>query len=268
MEDLQMDYYEKVRDMWQQFNVNSIESLDLALDNFRILFAYHSGKIENDEIEYHDTREIFEDGKVTGYSGSTRAIFEQQNQKLCYDFLKAKIISREPFSLSLILEIHSILTSGTYDERRYIVNDERPGQFKKHDYVTGKNEVGFPPDEVESGLSEIVDELNNYIGKDILKAASYFHLRFEHIHPFADGNGRVGRTLLNYYLLTHGEPPTIIYNEDKRQYYEALELYDTKEEILPFYDFLKMQTIKTWQKTFERTDINTRQKRKSLDQID
>jgi Fic family protein len=263
-----MSHYELIREMWRQYNINSTESLDLTLDNFKILFAYNSGKIENDEIEYRDTRDIFEDDKVTGYSGSTRTIFEQQNQKLCYDFLKAKVISREPFSLSLIMEIHSILTAGTYDERLYIVNDERPGQFKKHDYVTGKNEVGFPPEEVERGLSEIVDELNNYIGKDILKAASYFHLRFEHIHPFADGNGRVGRTLLNYYLLTHGEPPTIIYNEDKRQYYEALEQYDTKEEILPFYDFLKMQTIKTWQKTLDRTNGSIRQTRISLNQIE
>lgn len=263
-----MDFYEAIRLRWQQDNINSIESLDFALSNFRVLFAYHSGKIENDEIEYHVTREIFEGDNVTGYSGSILAILDQQNQKLCYDFLKSRIVDRVPFSLSLILEIHSILTSGTYDERRYIINDERPGQFKKHDYGTGRNEVGYPPDEVESGLSEIIDELNNYVGKDILKAASYFHLRFEHIHPFADGNGRVGRTLLNYYLLTHGEPPVIIYNEDKRKYYEALELYDTKEEILPLYDFLKNQTIKAWQKTFERTDINTRQKRKSLDQMD
>lgn len=263
-----MDLYEAIRIIWQQNDIKSVKLLDLVLANFSILFAYHSCKIENDETDYNDTKDIFKAGKVTVYSGFVRTIIEQQNQKLCYDFLKSRIVDRLPFSLSLILEIHSILTSGTYDERRYIVNDERPGQFKKHDYVTGKNEVGYPPDEVENGLSEIIDELNNYMGEDKLKAAAYFHLRFEHIHPFADGNGRVGRTLLNYYLLTHGEPPVIIYNEDKRKYYEALELNDTKEEISPLYDFLKEQTIKTWQKTFERTDVNTRQKRKSLDQID
>jgi Fic family protein len=248
-----MELYETVRAMWQKYNINSSEALDLALDNFRILFAYHSGKIENDEIEYHDTREIFENGKVCGYTGTTRALFEQQNQKLCYDFLKEKIVAKEPLSLQLILEIHSILTSGTYDERRYIINDERPGQFKKHDYVTGRNEVGLPPEEVESGLTDLVKELNVYDGKDILKAAVYFHLRFEHIHPFADGNGRVGRTLLNYFLLTHGEPPVIIFDEDKRKYYDGLEIYDTKEEIEPLYDFLKEQTVKTWEKTYERS---------------
>lgn len=259
-----VELYDKIREMWQIYNINSTDALDLALDNFRILFAYHSGKIENNEIEYHDTREIFENGKVCGYTGSIRALFEQQNQKLCYDFLKEKIVAKEPLSLPLILEVHSILTSGTYDERRFIVNEERPGQFKKHDYVTGRNEIGLPPDEVETGLTDLINELNGYDGNDVLKAAAYFHLRFEHIHPFADGNGRVGRTLLNYYLLIHGEPPVIVFDEDKRKYYDALETYDTQEEIEPLYEFLKEQTVKTWKKTYERSQNNDTKKRKSL----
>lgn len=259
-----MELYENIREMWREKRIVSAESLDLALDNFRILFAYHSGKIENEEIDYHDTREIFENGKVSGYSGSTRTLFEQQNQKLCYDYMKDKIITKEPLSLPLVLEIHSILTSGTYDEKRFLENGERPGQFKKHDYVTGKNETGFPPEEVETGLSGLVDELNGYDGKDILKAASYFHLRFEYIHPFADGNGRVGRTLMNYYLLTHGEPPVIIFDEDKRNYYKALEAYDAEEEIEPMYSFLKEQTVKTWEKTYERKQNTIPHKRKTI----
>ncbi len=263
-----MELYERIREMWQKNKISSSEALDYALYSFRILFAYHSGKIENEDIEYHDTREIFENGKVLGYSGSTKAIFEQQNQKLCYDYLKEKIATKEPLSIPLILEVHSILTSGTYDERRYIVNDERPGQFKKHDYVTGKHEVGFPPEQVESALYDLICELNDYTGKDILKAAAYFHLRFEHIHPFADGNGRVGRTLMNYYLLTHTEPPVIIFDEDKKTYYSALELYDTKEEIQPLYEFLKEQTIKTWEKTYERTLGIIQLNHKTLDDID
>jgi Fic family protein len=205
---------------------------------------------------------------VSGYTGSTRAIFEQQNQKHCYDFLKGKIIQKEPISIPLILEVHNILTSGTYDERRYIANNERPGQFKKHDYVTGQNEVGLPPEEVENALFSLICEINNYSGKDILKAVSYFHVRFEHIHPFADGNGRVGRTLLNYYLLTHGEPPVIIFSEDKRKYYDALASYDTREDIHSFYKFLKEQTVKTWEKAYERAKGDLSQNRKTLSDIE
>ncbi|MGG6548271.1 UNVERIFIED_CONTAM: hypothetical protein NY100_22970, partial [Prevotella sp. 15_C9] len=88
----------------------------------------NSGKLENAEINYHDTREIFENGKVVGYTGSTRTLFEQQNQKVCCDFLQDKIIAKEPLSIELIRDIHRALTEGTYDGRRYIVNGERPGE--------------------------------------------------------------------------------------------------------------------------------------------
>ena len=69
------------------------------MSNFRIIFAYNSGKIENAGVSFHDTREIFENGSVTGYTGETRALFEQQNQKLCYDYLRGKIIAKEPISV-------------------------------------------------------------------------------------------------------------------------------------------------------------------------
>ncbi|MGN0392780.1 MAG: Fic family protein [Bariatricus sp.] len=74
------------------------------------------------------------------------------------------------------------------------------------------------------------------------------HLRFEEIHPFADGNGRVGRTLLNYYLMTHDYPPLILHSEDKRTYYMALAVYDNTRKISGFIEFLKEQMVKTWEK--------------------
>lgn len=86
-----MSKYDAVVKMWQDWNIRSADDLSLRLDNFRILFAYNSGKIENAEINYHDTREIFENGKVVGYTDSTRTLFEQQNQKVCYDLLQDKI---------------------------------------------------------------------------------------------------------------------------------------------------------------------------------
>ena len=244
-----MDQYSRAVELWQSYKIASTADLDKYLDSFRILFAFHSGKIENEEITYHDTREIFENGRVVDYTGSPRALFEQQNQKLCYEFLKEKIVKKEPLSIELVKEIHKVLTSGTYDERRYIENEERPGEFKKHDYVTGVHEVGSAAEDVEKDLMELIAEINAYEGKDVLKAAAYFHARFEYIHPFADGNGRVGRTLMNYYLMTHNHPPLIVYNEDKRMYYECLQKYDEAEDLNPLYEFLKYETEKTWEKT-------------------
>ena len=163
--------------------------------------------------------------------------------------LKEKIINKEPLSIEIVKEIHKILTGGTYDERRYIDNNERPGEFKKHDYVTGIREVGSPAANVEADISELITEMSEYSGNDYLQAAAYFHLKFEFIHPFADGNGRVGRTLLNYFLMINNHPPLIVYEEDKRLYYECLQKYDENEEIKPLYEFLKYETEKTWDKT-------------------
>ncbi len=249
---------------WQAFKIQTADDLDSALQSFRVLFAYHSGKIENPDINYHDTREIFENGQVLNYTGDPRTLFEQQNQKLCYDFLKDKIVAKEPLTLPLVLEIHGILTAGTYDERRYILRGERPGALKKHDYVTGLHEVGYPPEEVEGVLIELLDEIAApEAAKDPVLTAAYFHARFEYIHPFADGNGRVGRTLMNYALMIMGHPPLIVHDEDKKVYYDALECYDTDEDLEPLKAFIEAQTVKTWGKTRER-GAQKPPKRKSL----
>lgn len=241
-----MEQYKRAVELWQSWCIQSSADIDQRLDSFRVLFAYHSGKIENDEITYNDTREIFENGQIISYTGSPRAIFEQQNQKLCYEVLKGKIAAKEPLSMELIREIHRILTSGTYDEHRYIDNGERPGEFKKHDYVTGIHEVGSMPEDVPADLSELIQEVTEIGASAPLKAGAYLHARFEYIHPFADGNGRVGRTLLNYWLMINNYPPLVIYEEDRKDYYEALRIYDEEEDLQPLAAFLEAETVKTW----------------------
>ena len=256
-----MDEYAQIVRLWQQYAIRTEADIDLRLDSFRVLFAYHSGKIENPEISYHDTREIFENGRVINFTGSPRAIFEQRNQKLCYDFLKPRILAREPITIELVKETHAILTAGPYDENRYIQQGERPGAFKKHDYVTGIEEVGSLPEDVEHDMQELLATLQELAGKDPLKIGTYFHVRFEYIHPFADGNGRVGRTLLNYLLMTRDHPPLIVYDEDKRDYYAALEQYDRNEDYQPMYAFLKKETVRTWEKALERDRQRTQREK-------
>lgn len=246
-----MGQYNQAVQLWQSYRIASAADLDQYLDSFRILFAYHSGKIENEEITYHDTREIFENGSVSHFTGSPRALFEQQNQKLCYEFLKDKIVKRTPLSLELVREIHRILTGGTYDEHRYVENGERPGEFKKHDYVTGIHEVGSSPSNVEKDVSNLLTEVNEFSGQQLLKAAAYLHARFEFIHPFADGNGRVGRTLMNYFLMIRNHPPLIIYDKDKGLYYECLQKYDEAENLDSLEKFLRFETEKTWERKIE-----------------
>lgn len=239
-----MNYQEIVR-RWQDRPVKDIHDIDIKLHNFRILFAYNSGKIENEKVDYHDTREIFENGKVINYTGDIRTLFEQKNQKDCYEFLKDKIINNDPLSIELIKKVHFELSKATYDEARFS-KGEKPGEFKEHDYVVGYHDVGSDAADVEKDLEDLIYEINNYKGEEVLKVAAYFHARFEQIHPFADGNGRVGRTLLNYYFMINNFPPVIIFEEDKKVYYEALEEFDVNEELNPLIDFIINQIEKTW----------------------
>ncbi len=243
--------YENILNTWQGYNIKTSEELLKYLWDWRILFAYHSGKIENSEINFYDTRELFESGRFISNIKNPSTIFEMNNQKLCSTYLIKKIGDKVPLSVELIKETHRILATGAYDEKRYIVNGERPGEFKNFDYVTGVNEVGSKALDVEKDLESLVEEINNFDSDDILLAAAYFHVRFESIHPFADVNGRTGRTLLNYYLLINNYPPVIIYEEDRLEYYQCLQKYDETDEIKPFKDFIIKQSIKTWADSIE-----------------
>ena len=250
-----MSIYDDILLMWHSFDVQTQSDTQQRLENFKILFAYHSGKIENDEINYHDTREIFDHGRVSSYQGSPRTLFEQQNQKVAYKFLLPHLEMKTPLTISFIKEVHRVLTEGTYDEQRYLEKGERPGEFKKGDYVTGIYEVGSAPEDVAADFEDLLLELAEYETKikveNVLKIGTYFHARFEQIHGFADGNGRVGRTLLNYFLMIHNHPPLIVFEQDRRQYYAGLQKYDEMEDLEMLQEFFVLQVEKTWQKQLE-----------------
>lgn len=241
-----MDYRDVVS-VWQSRQIKTAADIACEMNGNGVAFIYHSAKIENDQITYHDTREIFDHGGVTGYTGDVRSLFEIQNSVAAYYRMLDAFEKREPLSEALICELQGLLTQGTYDTLRY-QKGERPGAYKKNDYVTGAQEVGALPEE----LGKLVKELEDIQPVQALTAAAYFHAKFENIHPFADGNGRTGRLLMNYLLLLLDHPPIIIHEEDRRAYYEALEQFDRTQELDALADFLKAQTVKTWQARFER----------------
>ncbi len=239
--------YNDILTRWKEKKIDSTADLDVMLGNFRVLFAYNSNRIEGSELTIHQTREIFENGKVIGYTGDLRALFEAENQRVCYEYLKDKIVSKEIISEKLILSIQEKLCHGCYDESRW-QKGERPGTYKKNYYGVGLS-VGVLPEDVPEEVRYICDEFNDQKldnPEKILKAAAWFHCSFERIHAFADGNGRVGRTLLNYILMINNLPPVIIFDEDKETYYMALEVFDHTDKIDGFVQFLKEQSVKTW----------------------
>lgn len=244
--------YESILDFWKKQNIKNANELASVLSSYSVNFAYNSGKIENDEITYHDTREVFDKDGVTSYTGSTKTLFEIQNSKAAYERMLSAFDYKQIVDEDFLKEIQMILTNGTYDERRYQIG-ERPGEYKHHDYVTGKNEVGASVEDVQEEVCELLDELKDIDNKNALVAAAYFHAKFENIHPFSDGNGRVGRLLMNYILLVHNHPPIIIHEEDRKDYYNALEKFDEELELNSLIDFLKSQLVKTWEKQLDKS---------------
>lgn len=248
--------YESILDFWKKQNIKNANELASVLSSYSVNFAYNSGKIENDEITYHDTREVFDKDGVTSYTGSTKTLFEIQNSKAAYERMLSAFDNKQIVDEEFLKEIQMILTNGTYDERRYQIG-ERPGEYKHHDYVTGKNEVGASVEDVQEEVCELLEELTDIDDKNALVASAYFHAKFENIHPFSDGNGRVGRLLMNYILLIHNHPPITIHEEDRKDYYNALEKFDEELELKSLIDFLKSQLVKTWEKQLDKSKADS-----------
>lgn len=246
-----MTNYEKAVILWQRQNITNDAELAQALNGHSIAFAYHSGKIENEQITYHDTREIFEHDGVTSYTGDLRTLFEIRNAKEANELFLTSFGECRQIDENLVRAFHYKLTQNTYDERRYRLG-ERPGEYKLHDYVTGREEIGAAPEDVAEEIAELLSELPEIPDEKALTAAAYFHAKFENIHPFADGNGRTGRILMNYLLVLHNHPPIVIHEEDRQNYFEALEAWDSAQNLEPLIRFLKEQTAKTWRKQIER----------------
>ena len=228
-----MTDYERVVAWWQEKEITTDAELAEVLNGHSIAFAYHSGKIENENITYHDTREIFEHDGVTSYTGDLRTLFEIRNAKDANEQFLTFFQEKHILDEALIKELQRCLTQNTYDMRRWQLG-ERPGEYKHHE------------------VSELLSELQEVSDQNALTAAAYFHAKFENIHPFADGNGRIGRLTMNYFLVMHNHPPVIIHEEDRKAYYDALEAWDSEQVLDPLRDFLRSQTEKTWKKQMVR----------------
>ena len=252
-----MTNYEKAVSLWKSKNITTDAELAEALNGHSIAFAYHSGRIENDQITYNDTREIFEHDGVTSYTGDLRTLFEIRNSKNANELFLTAFHEKRAMDEDFIKELQEVLTQATYDTRRWQLG-ERPGEYKRHDYVTGREEVGASPEDVHEEMCELIAELQDIPVDKALTAAAYFHAKFENIHPFADGNGRCGRLAMNYFLVLHNHPPIVIHEEDRKAYYAALEAWDTNQELAPLCDYLKAQTAKTWEKQIERSERKTK----------
>ncbi len=183
----------------------------------QIELTYNSNHIEGSRLTKEQTRFIFETNTIGISDAAIRVddIIETTNHFRCIDFIidKAKATLTE----AIIKQLHGLLKSGTSDATR--------SWFAVGDYKRLPNEVGgietVEPKQVGKAIRKL---LKDYKAKQVVSFEDIldFHQRFETIHPFQDGNGRVGRLLMFKECLNHGIVPFIITDELKMYYYRGL----------------------------------------------
>ena len=183
----------------------------------QIEFTYNSNHIEGSRLTHDQTRYIFETNTIGIGGGSVKVddIVETANHFRCIDLIMEN--AKRPISEALIKELHRTLKNGTTDARQdwFAVGD-----YKRLPNTVGNMDTTLPED-VPQKIQELLFEYNAKKEKtfdDLLD----FHYKFECIHPFQDGNGRVGRLLLFKDCLKHDIVPFIIDEELKLFYYRGL----------------------------------------------
>ncbi len=231
--------YFKLIDYWKSNNID----FDFILsDRFLYKMVSSINKVENINVNENNVNQIFTSDCVVDFTGNVRDLYSVLNNRRLVKFFVENLKSNKNITPELIRKSHKILMNGCLDDIRY-EKGERAGNFKVADFCVGKYETGLPPQDIDYAIEDLCSLISK--PKDVLKYATAFHYIFESIHPFSDGNGRLGRWLLNYYLLLHNHPPIIIDADDRELYYKALEQYDTNEDFSLMEELFMMQTIKT-----------------------
>ena len=183
----------------------------------QIDLTYNSNHIEGSRLTHDQTRYIFETNTIgiTDEAINVDDIVETVNHFRCIDFVIDH--AEDKLSESLIKQLHLILKSGTSDSKKEWLN--------VGDYKRLPNEVGgidtCPPKEVHQKMRALFSEYNA-IKRKSLEDILDFHVRFEQIHPFQDGNGRVGRLIMFKECLANSIVPFIITDDLKLFYYRGL----------------------------------------------
>lgn len=154
-------------------------------------------------------------------------------QKQCAVFLKPHILD-------------NVFTSGTYDEPRYLIIRKDQEHLKSMIMWQVSMKLVLPVD-VEPEWQDLLAEINDHELNDHFLAGVYVHAVFEQIHPFVDGNGRVGEHW--WIIMIHDIAPTMIYHEDKHEHYKSLEAIDVNEDLDPLISFIEKEQEKTWSRT-------------------
>ena len=178
--------------------------------------VYNSNAIENSTLTLEDTEDILIHNQIRT-DHKIREIYEAKNLASAIEYLMDN--PEKEISVELILKLHKTLLSN--------IRDEIAGRFRSgKEWVRVGTHIGANPEFVNGFIHDLVRDYNSNNDRYFLEKIAYFHAEFENIHPFGDGNGRIGRLLTNEQLDILGLPPIIIPNKSKfDEYYPALDEY-------------------------------------------
>lgn len=197
------------------------------LEDFITRSTYHSNAIEGNTLTYAETYAIlYNDNSFKIQGKEPREIYEAINYKKGLELIFNTLNSDNTLlSENLIKNINNIINKDIKDSIGY---------RKVQVFIQGSEHIPPKPEQIINLMNYYIYNYNNDINDIYTKIATY-HIEFEKIHPFEDGNGRTGRLLINYELLKNNLPPVVISKDDRIKYFEFLKNTD----IIGFSNWLK-----------------------------
>jgi len=194
---------------YEQLRVKHDHLLKMITESELPEMVYNSNAIENSTLTLKETEKILLAQSLMRHV-SLRETYEATNLARVIKYLWTRPnfeLTVENFEL-----LHQMLLGG--------INDEYAGRIRHAgEYVRVGWHIAPPPERVRPMLEELINDYHSDASKYFLNKIAEFHLQFETIHPFCDGNGRMGRVLINLQLAALGYPPVIIQNKGKRREY-------------------------------------------------
>ena len=181
--------------------------------------VYNSNAIENSTLSLEETEKILLQIDLDRYI-SEREIFEAKNLARVVGYIDKRAKEQE-LTKEVILSLHKMLLSN--------IRDDIAGRFRKdNEFVRVGTHIAPAPQEIEASMDKMLAEYNASVSENIIKRIARLHLAFEYLHPFCDGNGRIGRVINNYLLIREGYVPINIKFIDRKKYYDAFKEFDIK----------------------------------------
>ncbi len=214
----------------------SASEIKYFVDEFAIGASHNSNAIEGNTFTFDETKLLIERGIVTG-AHSLRESEDIVGYKQAFDFLYESVKSKQPMTEEFIKTVHGFVLRG----------DDEAGKYRKiQNYIGSLTKVVYtpcPPAQVPEKMKAYADGLQSDCKRnaeladcgridwvELFHNLAKHHIEFENIHPFVDGNGRTGRLLLIYEMISLGLLPVDIRYEERDRYYAALGAYRDKEK--------------------------------------